>query len=78
MLDFRSLFSSIQFIIGAKHERNMTKMRLLTFLQIAENQKEMTFEAIEKGMQIPPEDIESFIIEGNRTMLFVRHTIRCY
>lgn len=39
-------------------------MRVLTFLQSAENQKEVTFETIEKEMQIPPEDVESFIIEG--------------
>ena len=50
---------------GIKHDRNMTKMRLLTFLQIAENQKEMSFDVIEKGMQIPTDEIESFIIEGN-------------
>ena len=39
-------------------------MRLLTFLQTAENQKEITFDAIEKGMQIPADEVESFIIEG--------------
>ncbi len=39
-------------------------MRVLTFLQSAENQKEVTFETIEKEMQIPSDDIESFIIEG--------------
>jgi hypothetical protein len=49
---------------GIKHERNLTKMRLLTFLQIAENQKEITFDAVEKEMQIPSDDIESFMIEG--------------
>jgi len=49
---------------GVKHDRNVTKMRVLTFLQSAENQKEVTFETIEKEMQIPSDDIESFIIEG--------------
>ena len=39
-------------------------MRLLTFLQIAENRKEITFDAIEKEMQINADDVESFIIEG--------------
>ena len=39
-------------------------MRLLTFLQIAENQKEMSFDAIEKGMHISSDEVESFIIEG--------------
>ena len=39
-------------------------MRLLTFLQIAESKKELTFNAIEKEMQISVDDIESFIIES--------------
>jgi len=54
---------------GIKHERNITKMRLLTFLQRAENQKEMTFDSIEKEMQIPSDDVESFIIEAVRTKM---------
>jgi len=41
-------------------------MRLLTFLQSAEDQKEVTFDAIEKGMQISADEVESFIIEGKR------------
>jgi translation initiation factor 3 subunit M len=49
---------------GVKHERNLSKMRLLTFLQTAENQKEMTFDTIEKDMQISSDEVESFIIEG--------------
>jgi translation initiation factor 3 subunit M len=49
---------------GVKHEKNIAKMRLLTFLQIAESQKELTFDAVEKQMQIQADDIESFIIEG--------------
>lgn len=57
---------------GVKHDRNVTKMRLLTFLQSAENQKEITFDAIEKQMQISADDVESFIIEAVRTKL-----IRC-
>ena len=39
-------------------------MRLLTFLQTAENQKEITFDSIEKEMQVPTDEVESFIIEG--------------
>ncbi|CAF4331002.1 unnamed protein product [Rotaria socialis] len=57
---------------GVKHERNLTKMRLLTFILIAESQKELTFDAIEKEMQISADDIESFIIEAVRTKM-----IRC-
>ncbi|UJR22002.1 hypothetical protein I4U23_025070 [Adineta vaga] len=57
---------------GVKHDRNVTKMRVLTFLQSAENQKEVTFDTIEKEMQIPTDEIESFIIEAVRTKM-----IRC-
>jgi hypothetical protein len=49
-------------------------MRLLTFLQTAENQKEITFDAIEKGMQIPADEVESFIIEGNQLIANVSST----
>ncbi|CAF0939499.1 unnamed protein product [Adineta ricciae] len=57
---------------GVKHDRNVAKMRVLTFLQSAENQKEVTFDTIEKEMQIPTDEIESFIIEAVRTKM-----IRC-
>lgn len=71
-LDFYSKQKAFIESSAVKHERNLSKMRLLTFLQIAENQKEMTFEAIEKGMQISTDEVESFIIEAVRTKM-----IRC-
>ena len=73
-----STFNSINvFVLAVKHERNLSKMRLLTFLQIAENQKEMTFEAIEKGMQISTDEVESFIIEGkNKRKTFENFSFR--
>ncbi|CAF3583152.1 unnamed protein product [Rotaria sp. Silwood1] len=70
--DFYSKQKSFIESSGVKHERNITKIRLLTFLQTAESQKEITFDAIEKEMQIPSDDIESFIIEAVRTKM-----IRC-
>ncbi len=39
-------------------------MRVLTFLQSAENQKEVTFDIIQRDMQISLDEVESFIIEG--------------
>jgi hypothetical protein len=48
-------------------------MRLLTFLQTAETQKELTFDAIENEMQISPDDIESFIIEGKDLFFFLKY-----
>jgi len=57
---------------GLNHERNVDKMRILTFLQKAENLKELTFDEIQKEMQIDADDVESFIIEAVRTKM-----IRC-
>jgi len=57
---------------GVKHDRNITKMRVLTFLQSAEYQKEVTFDTIQNQMHIEADEIESFIIEAVRTKM-----IRC-
>jgi len=57
---------------GLNHERNVEKMRLLTFLQTAENHKELTFDMIQKEMQIDQDEVESFVIEAVRTKM-----IRC-
>jgi len=50
----------------------LKKMRLLTFLQTAENHKELTFDMIQKEMQIEQDEVESFVIEAVRTKM-----IRC-
>ena len=42
----------------------MQKMRLLTFMQMAENKQEIDFEVIQKEMKLEPEEVEAFIIEG--------------
>lgn len=49
---------------GLNHEQNMQKMRLLSFMQLAESTPEISFDVIEKELQIDPEEVESFIIEG--------------
>lgn len=52
----------------------MKKMRLLSFMQLAESNPEMTFELIQSELQINEEDVESFIIEGNiKTNLMSTH-----
>ncbi|CAF1180686.1 unnamed protein product [Rotaria sordida] len=71
-LEFYSKQKSFIESSGVKHDRNITKMRLLTFLQSAENQKEIPFDTIEKQMQITADEVESFIIEAVRTKM-----IRC-
>lgn len=39
-------------------------MRLLTFMQLAETNPEMTFETIQNELMINEEEVESFIIDG--------------
>ena len=52
------------FFPGLNHEENMKKMRLLTFMQMAENKKEIDFETIEKKLRLEPSEVEHFIIDG--------------
>lgn len=45
----------------------MKKMRLLTFMQLAETNPEMSFDTIQSELQIEEGDVESFIIDGEHT-----------
>jgi hypothetical protein len=49
------------------HEKNISKMRLLNFLTLAENNKELPFELLQKELQIEVAEIESFVIDAIRT-----------
>lgn len=51
--------------LGLNHEQNMKKMRLLTFMQLAEANTEMTFDTIQEELQLPADQVEAFIIDGN-------------
>lgn len=53
--------------LGLSHEDNMQKMRVLTFVQIAEGKSELSFDTIEKELQLEPDDVEAFIIDVVRT-----------
>ena len=55
--------------LGLSHEQNLQKMRLLTFMQLAEKVKEIKFEAIESELQLKPEEVEEFIVDVLRTKL---------
>lgn len=50
---------------GLNHQQNMHKMRLLSFMQLAESNPEIGFDVIERELQIKPDEVESFIIEGD-------------
>jgi len=58
--------------LGLSNEENLHKMRLLTFMQMAENQKEIEFEMIQKNMKMNPEEVEDFIIDVVRS-----NTVQC-
>lgn len=55
--------------LGLSHEQNMKKMRLLTFMQLAESHPEMSFEMVQQELQIEPNQVEPFIIEVLKTKL---------
>ena len=49
--------------LGLNHEANTRKMRILTFMQLAEAQSEISFQEIKKNMQIGEDDVEDFLID---------------
>lgn len=51
---------------GLIHEHNLQKMRLLSFMQLAECNTEISFGIVEKELQIKPDEVEGFIIEGGQ------------
>ncbi|KAJ8299307.1 hypothetical protein KUTeg_023367 [Tegillarca granosa] len=53
--------------LGLSHDQNLSKMRLLTFMQMAENKKEIEFDKIHSEMQLEENEIEDFIIDVLRT-----------
>lgn len=57
------------FITGLKHEENMRKMRILTFMQLAEGAAELPFELLEKQLQLPNDQVEEFVIQVLKTKL---------
>jgi len=55
--------------LGLKHEDNMRKMKLLSFMQLAENRSEITFHEIQQAMQLGEGEVEGFIIDVLKTKL---------
>jgi len=55
--------------LGLSHEANTRKMRILTFMQIAETQSEISFSEIQKHLQISDSEVEEFLIDLLRTRL---------
>lgn len=49
---------------GLSHEQNMAKMRLLTFMGMAVEFKEISFDTMQQELQIGADDVEAFVIDG--------------
>ncbi|CAB3363175.1 Hypothetical predicted protein [Cloeon dipterum] len=54
---------------GLNHEQNVKKMRLLTFMQLAESSSEMNFSKIQQELQLEEGEVESFVIDVLKTKL---------
>lgn len=52
---------------GLSHEQNTAKMRLLTFMGMAAEFKEISFDTMQQELQIGAEDVEAFVIDGRNT-----------
>jgi len=59
--------------LGLSHEANMQKMRLLTFMQMAETKKELPYADIQKELHLAPEQVELFVIDVLKTKLVKAH-----
>lgn len=55
--------------LGLNHEQNLQKMRLLTFMQMAEGQKEISYETIMEELKISRTEVEPFVFDVLRTRL---------
>ncbi|XP_069758784.1 eukaryotic translation initiation factor 3 subunit M isoform X1 [Narcine bancroftii] len=55
--------------LGLSHEQNTAKMRLLTLMGMAVENKEISFDTLQQELQIAEEDVEAFIIDAVRTKM---------
>ncbi|KAI2653883.1 Eukaryotic translation initiation factor 3 subunit M [Labeo rohita] len=55
--------------VSLSHEQNMAKMRLLTFMGMAVEMKEILFDTMQQELQIGAEDVEAFVIDAVRTKM---------
>lgn len=51
-------------LTGLSHEQNMAKMRLLTFMGMAVEFKEISFETMQQELLVGEDDVEAFVIDG--------------
>ncbi|CAB4067351.1 EIF3M [Lepeophtheirus salmonis] len=54
--------------LGLKHENNLSKMKLLTFMQLAETQTELSFHEIQTHLNLNEDEVELFVIDCEYTI----------
>ncbi|KAM4722389.1 eukaryotic translation initiation factor 3 subunit M isoform 1-T1 [Rhinophrynus dorsalis] len=55
--------------LGLSHEQNLEKMRLLTFMGMAVENKDISFDTIQQELQIGADDVEAFVIDAVKTKM---------
>lgn len=60
---------------GLTHEKNLHKMRVLTFMSLGEAKSEVHFDDLCKELNISVDEIEEFIIEGT---IFYHCILSCF
>ncbi|XP_015265204.1 PREDICTED: eukaryotic translation initiation factor 3 subunit M [Gekko japonicus] len=55
--------------LGLLHEQNMAKMRLLTFMGMAVENKEISFDTMQQELQVGADDVEAFVIDAVKTKM---------
>lgn len=55
--------------LGLSHEQNMEKMRLLTFMGMAVENKEILFDTMQQELQLGADDVEAFVIDAVKTKM---------
>ena len=74
----------ITFFAGLSHEKNLHKMRVLTFMSLGETKSEVKFDDLCKELNFGLDEVEAFVIEGTKTctVIFVgvqkRNITYCY
>lgn len=56
---------------GLSHEQNISKMRLLTFMGMAVEFKEISFDTMQQELQIGADEVEAFVIDGKSTCIHI-------
>lgn len=54
---------------GLSHEQNIAKMRLLTFMGMAVEFKEISFDTMQQELHIGADEVEAFVIDGKNALL---------